>query len=585
MKILGIHSGHGCGVALLNDGACIYAASEERFARKKIIYGYPHLAVDDCLKYTGVEVSQIDRVALSIFNPVMKWKSLVHARTSRVRHAGLKSLLFFEYPNEDKPFYYAGLPALFLNLAALTGIPTLLGYFLPSVINIRRKFGSKIPIDFVGHHECHALGTAYFCGHKAPFSVVSEGYDGEASLKYDDYDDQLKPKRLSTTYMPHSPGEFYNCPTFILGFNFHKHCGKITGLAAYGDSNKLIDKVRALMWEENGEVKISPLITQMCVEYALTQKLPKYFEGEKQEDIAAAFQRVLEEVQVKSFEANIKKTEKKSLNIALSGGTFANVKLNQNFLDQPRVESIFVMPPMSDEGQPVGAAVASLQIHDRENWKPHRLPDAYLGPDYPDEQIEIAIKQNNLPYHRSNDVELEIAKLIHEGLVVARVNGRMEFGPRALGNRSILARPTDPAVNDWLNKRLKRTEFMPFAPSVIDTNLDKLFTGNYRKGLDAAEFMTITFQCTEWMTKNCPAVVHIDGTARPQIVRKATNPSFYKIISEYEKISGLPVVINTSFNMHEEPIVCTPEDSIRAFLQGHLDILAIGPFIVKQKGS
>ncbi|HEU4334339.1 MAG TPA: carbamoyltransferase C-terminal domain-containing protein, partial [Candidatus Eisenbacteria bacterium] len=176
--------------------------------------------------------------------------------------------------------------------------------------------------------------------------------------------------------------------------------------------------------------------------------------------------------------------------------------------------------------------------------------------------------------------EEDIADLIVDGYVVARVNGRMEYGPRALGNRSILYRPDEPEVNDWLNKRLRRTEFMPFAPSTLAEEADRSFA-NLEGARDTARFMTITFNCSDEMKRLCPGVVHVDQTARPQLVSEKDNPSYYKIIRAFKDRTGLTSIVNTSFNIHEEPIVCTPEDSIRAFKIGHLDILAMGPFIAK----
>jgi carbamoyltransferase len=156
----------------------------------------------------------------------------------------------------------------------------------------------------------------------------------------------------------------------------------------------------------------------------------------------------------------------------------------------------------------------------------------------------------------------------------------MEYGPRALGNRSILYQPTDSSVNDWLNKNLHRTEFMPFAPSTLYEARDKCY--QYVEGAEhPAEFMTITFHCTPWMRRNMPGVVHVDGTARPHLVRKDRNPSYYKVIDEFQKRTGLPAIINTSFNMHEEPIVCSADDCVRAFLDGNLDYLAIGSYLIK----
>jgi carbamoyltransferase len=163
---------------------------------------------------------------------------------------------------------------------------------------------------------------------------------------------------------------------------------------------------------------------------------------------------------------------------------------------------------------------------------------------------------------------------------VARFNGGMEYGPRALGNRSILYQPNDPSVNDWLNDALQRTEFMPFAPATLWEAADQCYE-DVEGARNTARFMTITFPCTPWMRRHCAGVVHVDGTARPQLVRYEDNPSFYRIIDEYRRLTGIPSIINTSFNMHEEPIVCTPSDAIRAFELGHLDYLAIGSHIAE----
>jgi len=191
------------------------------------------------------------------------------------------------------------------------------------------------------------------------------------------------------------------------------------------------------------------------------------------------------------------------------------------------------------------------------------------------------LDEQGLEYTRPEQMAPLVARHIHDGKVVARFDGRMEYGPRALGNRSILYHGRETEVNHWLNKRLGRTEFMPFAPVTLWEK-----RGDCYRGLAGAEhtaqFMTITFDCTEAMHKGCPAAVHVDGTARPQLIKRETNPGYYDILVEYEKLSGLPSIINTSFNMHEEPIVCTPQDGVRAFLDGKLDGLAIGGFFVEQ---
>jgi carbamoyltransferase len=206
--------------------------------------------------------------------------------------------------------------------------------------------------------------------------------------------------------------------------------------------------------------------------------------------------------------------------------------------------------------------------------------NVYLGPEFSTSEIRTALDAAGVDYSEPSELEHEVAQHLADGLVVARFDGRMEYGPRALGNRSILYRPDDPSVNAWLNERLSRTEFMPFAPVTLVEHADESFE-NLDGARDAARFMTIAFDGTEQMKRDCPGVVHIDGTARPQLLSLADNPAYYRILREFHRLTGISSIVNTSFNLHEEPIVCTPEDAIRAFQIGHLDMLAIGPFLAR----
>jgi len=213
---------------------------------------------------------------------------------------------------------------------------------------------------------------------------------------------------------------------------------------------------------------------------------------------------------------------------------------------------------------------------------PFRLADVYFGPEYSDDEIHRVLDRFSLKPEPCPDLEASVARHVAEGRVVGLFQGRMEYGPRALGNRSILADPRDKRINDVLNKRLRRTEFMPFAPSTLEERAGRAYVG-YGQGSEyAAQFMTITFPVSNGFAKEAPGVVHVDGTARPQVVSQKANPRFYRIIAEFEKLTGIPSVVNTSFNMHEEPIVCTPEDAVRAFLAGAVDLLAIGSWIVSR---
>ena len=265
--------------------------------------------------------------------------------------------------------------------------------------------------------------------------------------------------------------------------------------------------------------------------------------------------------------------------IALAGGVFANVKLNK-LVKEMGFGKIFVQPAMGDGGLAFGGPLMAL-AEERGSLAPYRLEHVYLGPDYDDAAIERALRAANLPVRRFDAVEPEIARLLADGRVVARFNGRMEFGPRALGNRSILYHCSDPDVNDWLNKRLERTEFMPFAPATIEDEADESFLG-LAGAEHAAEFMTIIFDCTRGVPRAAarPRCTWTARRARSSCARRRTRPSTASSRSTGSSpASG--TVVNTSFNMHEEPIVCSPEDAVRAFLLGHLDYLAIGNYIVE----
>jgi carbamoyltransferase len=266
--------------------------------------------------------------------------------------------------------------------------------------------------------------------------------------------------------------------------------------------------------------------------------------------------------------------------VALNGGVFANVKLNQRIAALPEVDSLFVFPAMSDTGNSVGAALLQLSRRQPERMRGTRpLHDVYWGPAYGEAEILAALRAAGLEGEKLEEATLveRAARAMHQGRVVGWFQGRMEFGPRALGNRSMLARPTESAINNWLNERLDRSEFMPFAPSCLAEHADAIFIG-VDKVRHTAEFMTITFDVRpEWLAR-IPAVVHVDGTARPQLVRAEVNPLYHRLISAYYALSGIPLVLNTSFNVHEEPIVCAPAEAIRAFAERRVDCLGIGPY-------
>jgi carbamoyltransferase len=300
------------------------------------------------------------------------------------------------------------------------------------------------------------------------------------------------------------------------------------------------------------------------------------------EDLAASIQVLSEEVARDCVGHWVRRTGRR--NVALAGGLFANVRINEEIHALPEVERTFVHPGMSDEGLAVGAALALQGEADRRRGRPYEpraLDHVYLGSAFGAGEIASAVRAAGLKAtHHPGAIEVEVARQLSLGKVVARFDGAMEYGPRALGNRSILYQPGDPSVNDWLNELLRRTEFMPFAPASLAEHTAQLYQ-DPAGAEDTARFMTVTFHCTPWMAERCAGVVHVDNTARPQIVRREDNPSYHRIIEEYARRTGVPVIINTSFNIHEEPIVRTPQDAIRAFLDSALDYLAIGEVLVE----
>ncbi|MEC8424825.1 MAG: carbamoyltransferase C-terminal domain-containing protein, partial [Myxococcota bacterium] len=299
------------------------------------------------------------------------------------------------------------------------------------------------------------------------------------------------------------------------------------------------------------------------------------------EEVAAAAQHVLEQAVVQFVQHWVAETGCR--NVALAGGTFANVKLNQRINDTGAVDNLWVLPHMGDGGLAAGAALGAVGA------APRLIPHAAWGPEYSARDMHKALDRGALPHPDLGRKQIEgmrgdvhrVATLLTEGKVVARFSGRMEWGPRALCQRSVLARANDPSINQWLNDKLQRSEFMPFAPVVRAEDAPRYFQG-YESAARAARFMTCCFDVTPLFKEHAPAAVHVDGTARPQFVDAETLPHLHAVLTRLGELTGAPVLINTSFNLHEEPIVCTPSDAVRAFQQARLDGLWMGPYVAER---
>ena len=442
---------------------------------------------------------------------------------------------------------------------------------------LAEEFGIRCPIRFVDHHLSH-IASAYLTSGFGDALVVSldGGGDGLSSRVYAVRDGRFESIHETSAY--DSLGNYYAYITHIAGFKAQKHEGKITGLAAHGQP-VYVDLLRGFIDEEDGRLINRGRVYYLEAIRELERRLPA---GWTREDLASSIQTIAEDLVRRYVGYWARRTGLRD--VALAGGVFANVRINQEVHRLPEVDRVHVHPAMSDGGLPGGAALAACipGILPRTMASPGTpIEHVYLGSDLTDAEIAAALEQASLtPETVEGPLEERIAELLAEGYVVARATGAMEYGPRALGHRSILYQPTDRGVNDWLNRNLRRTEFMPFAPSVRAEAADHCFE-DVAGAEHTAEFMTITFHCTPWMRERMKGVVHLDGTARPHLVRKDREPSLYRVIDAFERRTGLPAVINTSFNMHEEPIVRSASDCVRAFLDGNLDYLAIGDRLVR----
>lgn len=566
MKILGIHfQSHDTSVALVEDGKIVYAVANERFSRKKMDTNPPLLALENCLKYTKTSVSEIDKV-------VFVGDPFPYSYTGRLKEL---SWPFF-YTKGRYLLWWKRPQLILLELLLATGIPSFLyREVLPRILIKQRLNGFKGKYSYVHHHFAHMYSAYYMSGWKDCLAMCSEGSGFSETMSI--Y--QVKKGKwikIVENYLPNSAGKFYELVTVMLGFDVLRHPGKITGLAAYGNPNTVYNAVKDLLWVDGLRLRLNyKKYLKWRINYHLTKTLPKALRGSKREDIAAAFQRRLEECIVEIVKKAVRKTGEKKL--AFAGGVAANVKLNQKLHEKAGINEIYIHQAMGDDGLALGAALHTAFLN---GFQVKRPDNVYFGPDFSEQEIKKSLNKFNLQFSKEKNIEVKVAKLLAKGKIVARFNGRMEYGPRALGNRSILYKTTDIGVNNWLNKRLKkRSDFMPFAPVTLDSFADKCFK-NIKGAEYAARFMTITFDVTPYMKKVSPAVVHVDGTARPQIITIKDNPNYYKLLKEYHRLTGIPSLINTSFNMHEEPIVCTPDDAIKSFLSGSLDYLAIGNYLV-----
>ena len=554
---IGIHAGHDANITVIDEKGCVLLASgEERFNRVKMYAGFPA----QTLKYA---------MSLQEHPPA----GIATCRMNRIAKT-VRELSFFTHS------FTHGLAAPRFGIWLKNSFSKLRrGRVLEQMGNAENAL-PRAPLLNVEHHDAHASSAYYPSGFESAYVMTLDGEgDGYSCCFYETRFGDLH--RLKAYY--HNDitiGRDYEKVTAMLGFHPLRHPGKITGLAAYGKHNEAcIDTLRSYLKQSWRAGKLSFLDTSQAYQIIsdegkrqLVRDRQTVLKNYSREDIAYAIQFLTETSVQDLIKKNIPHIE--GSDIALAGGVFANVALNKR-VKELGFRRIFIQPAMTDAGLSLGVLLHS--IPNRKSFKP--IDHVYWGPSFSPDEIKDVLDNAGIDYTAPENLSDIAADLLCQGKVLARFDGPMEFGPRALGNRSILYHAGDASVNHWLNKKLQRTEFMPFAPVTLADHAEENYM-NILGAEHAAKFMTITFDCTEKMKKDCPAVVHVDGTARPQLLDPKDNPGYGAILKAYYQRTGIPTLVNTSFNMHEEPIVMTPDDAIRAFKASELDALIIGPFLV-----
>ncbi len=578
MIILGITTSHEAGAALIEDGRIVAAINEERLNRKKCAAGVPLLSIQWLLSERVVNPSEIDAVAVA---------GLIHKTPPPMSSDCTENGEARQDMKTAEMFASSRLGSQLMGSPANVKLYRGLSRLLPQkpLVRLRKELedlGIRRPLYLCDHHTAHLASAYYTSGWEEALVLSNDGFgDGYCSKVAIGRDGALQ--EIDSNPFFNSVGMYYLYVTHLCGFPMYYHAGKTMGLAAFGDASRTIDYFkRSLSFDE----KTGRYVNHGLIFRKEIERMRHFFNGTKKEDIAAAIQLHLEMLLERQVCHFVEKTGLRR--IALAGGVHANVRANQRIAEIPGIEGVFIHPNMGDGGLGAGAGLwlwARLAKERGESIKPRPLNNAYLGPNFDDRQAEAALREAGLSFTRPAHLAGEIAQELSREKIVARCDGRMEYGPRALGNRSILYQATDREVNTWLNKQLKRTEFMPFAPVVRDIDASLMLKNFDERTSSAAKYMTITYDVTGRCKAEAPAVVHVDGTARPQVIRQSENPEYYAILEEYKKRTGLSALVNTSFNMHEEPIVCTPCEAIQAFRQSRLDVLVLNSFLVRNTSA
>lgn len=573
---------HDSAAALLKNGEVIAAAQEERFTRKKHDEDFPKNAIEYCLKEAGISKAEIDHVAY-YEKPFVKFERLLTT-----------------YINTWPLGYLSFLKAMKVWLKKKLWIPSIIRKELdykgkgvrPKGSHLARdksslaRGSSSSPPDvfYMDHHESHAASSVF----SSPFDrcafLTADGVGEWATLTYGKAEGS-KIKISKEIHFPHSLGLLYSAFTYYLGFKVNSGEYKVMGLAPYGEA-KYADEVRKLIdIKEDGSFALNMKYFKYAYGLKMTNRhfhnlfgarprKPESKITQREFDIAKSLQVVLEEVMLKLV--NHIHNETGEENLCLAGGVALNCVANGRILRESKFKKIFIQPASGDAGGALGAALfAHYSI--LKNPRKYKMQNVYLGPGFSNEEIVNLLREHQIEFEKLEDNELyeKVADYIDKQKVIGWFQGRMEYGPRALGNRSIIADPRNKENWQRVNLKIKfRESFRPFAPTVIEEDLAENFELE-----TATPYMLLVAQVKK---DNLPAITHVDNSARIQSVSHEENPRYHKLISKFKEKTGTGVIINTSFNVRGEPIVCTPQDALKCFLRTDMDILVMENCLVNK---
>jgi carbamoyltransferase len=570
MYILGLTTLGDSAATIIKDGEIVAAVEEERFSRKKHQSGFPFLSVHHCLDEAGITIADVEHIGLY-------WKPWVlrHKAMQAVKSAFISPKMFRARADRG----IGGVGESYLGM-----------FKYPKII--RERFGkSDFKFHYLDHHQTHAA-SAFFVSPFDSAAILTWDGTGEDTTTMFCQGKENKIKVLKRIKLPHSLGQFYSAVTNYIGFDmFGGDEWKVMGLAAYGKP-EYYDFFSTKVLTTNGKgdfhYDIKVLDHHMAKHYEFPEGIVKEL-GEPRKkgeeltqhhwNIASSAQRVLEDTAIHLVKQIKEMTGEE--NLCMAGGVAFNSVMNGKIFHETPFKRFYVQAAAGDAGCSLGAA---LMIWHQTLGNPRKfvMNHSYWGPKFSNEECQGALDEAGLKYETLPDEELlpRLAKMISEGAIIGWFNGRMEWGPRALGSRSFLADPRDANLREALNHKVKLREwFRPLAPSMLEENGKEVFGREHHD-----PFMITVIEVAEEYKSKIPAVVHVDGTARPQMVSRETNPRYWNLIYEFKKLTGIPMLLNTSFNV-QEPIVCTPQDAINTFKNANFDALVLENNLVLRNGQ